>query len=138
MLFLFYLKCGHTSGWLLLLDCLCADRFYLTSGHRAATLSHTHTHTHTFTHTLVFSHTDSQDRNTRRHSFFSVTLKYHCRQEGLQFLIVARQISLRSLHSGLREKTILDGLFLFVSFRVGPSVTSISIKMEAGFQQTAN
>ncbi len=60
VLFLFYLKCGHTSGWLWLLDCLCADRFYLTSGHRAATLSHTHiythTHTHTHTHTRILTH----------------------------------------------------------------------------------
>lgn len=27
--FLFYLKRGHTSSWLWIQDCLCADRFYL-------------------------------------------------------------------------------------------------------------
>lgn len=65
---------------------------------------HTHLHTHLHTHTLVLSHTDSQEINTQKHSFFSVMLKYHCRQEGLPFLIVACQISLRSLLSGLRGK----------------------------------
>lgn len=107
--FLFYLKCGHTSGWLWLQDCLCADRFYLTSGHGAATLSHIHIYIYTHLHTLT--------ARKETLTFFSVMLKYHCRQEGLPFLIVACQISARS--SSLwaeREKTVSDELFLFLVF----------------------
>lgn len=62
--YLFYLKRGHTSSWLWIRDCLCADRFYLTSEHRAATHPQPpHVHTH-ITHTDSHKTTQQVERNT--------------------------------------------------------------------------
>lgn len=89
------------------------------------------TYTFTFTHTCTHTLTARKETLT----FFSVTLKYHCRQEGLPFLIVACQNSARSssLWAERKKKTILDELFFYFLF-----VFSCGTKCHFDFRQNGS